>query len=314
MQGLAPSDIFLFEDFRLDRRGGLSRRDDSGAFAPVAIGSRALDILGALIEQAGEVVSKDEIIAAVWPDRVVEDSNLTVQISALRRALDKGRLNASCIQTVSERGYRFIAPVVHPNADVLRASPEADPGSEERRPGLRSAVIAAASIRRLAAILALDVAGYSRLMGADEEGTHERLKAHQRELVEPKIREHHGRIVHTTCDGMLVEFPAVQRRMIGRELELSDEQRIKFRIGVNLGDVIAEGGDIFGDGVNVAARLEALAEPGGICISRLFTIRCATGSTSLSISETSKSKTSCGRCAFTGFGTALLMAENLSTS
>ena len=100
MQGLAPSEIVLFEDFRLDWRGGLSRRDDTGVFAPVAIGSRALDILGVLIKRTGEVVSKEEIIAAVWPDRVVEDSNLTVQISALRRVLDRGRSNASCIQAV----------------------------------------------------------------------------------------------------------------------------------------------------------------------------------------------------------------------
>src|ERR1700736_1471391 len=111
MQTLAPSDIFLFEGFRLDRCGGLSRRDDSGGFAPVAIGSRALDILGVLIERAGEVLSKDEIIAAVWPGTVVEDSNLTVQISALRRVLDRGRSEGSCIQTVAGRGYRFVASV-----------------------------------------------------------------------------------------------------------------------------------------------------------------------------------------------------------
>jgi TolB-like protein/class 3 adenylate cyclase/Tfp pilus assembly protein PilF len=135
----------------------------------------------------------------------------------------------------------------------------------------------AAPTRRLAAILALDVAGYSRLMGIDEEGTHERLKALHRQLVEPKIREHRGRIVKTTGDGMLVEFASVvdavrgaadiQRGMIESEPQFADELRIKFRIGINLGDVIAEGGDIFGDGVNVAARLEALAEPGGICVS-----------------------------------------------
>jgi adenylate cyclase len=134
-----------------------------------------------------------------------------------------------------------------------------------------------ASTRRLAAILAADVSGYSRLMGADEEGTHERLKAVRRQLVDPKIREHQGRIVKTTGDGMLVEFPSivdamrcaaeVQRGMIDHEPEVTDERRIRFRIGVNLGDIIAEGGDIFGDGVNVAARLEALAEPGGICVS-----------------------------------------------
>jgi class 3 adenylate cyclase len=279
VQGLAPSEIFLFAEFRLDRHGGLFRRDDTGAFVPVTIGSRALDILCVLIERAGEVVSKDEIVAAVWPGTVVEDSNLTVQISALRRALDRGRPNGSFIQTVSGRGYRFIAPLAPPNAEVFPASPDTAAGTEEQRPGLRSAPKAAASIRRLAAILALDVAGYSRLICADREGTHERLKAHQLELVEPKIGEHRGRIVHTASDGMLVEFPSivdavrcateVQRAMIHRERELPDARRIKFRIGINLGDVIAEGGDIFGDGVNVAARLEALAEPDGICISRV---------------------------------------------
>src|SRR6516162_7789064 len=133
--------------------------------------------------------------------------------------------------------------------------------------------------RRLAAILAADVAGYSRLMGADEEGTHERLKAHLRELVEPKISEHRGRVVKNTGDGFLAEFPSVvdavrcaveiQRGMVEREPDVPDERRIRFRIGINLGDVIVEERDIFGDGVNVAARLEVLAEPGGICISRM---------------------------------------------
>src|SRR6516162_2403708 len=136
-----------------------------------------------------------------------------------------------------------------------------------------------ASTRRLAAILAADVAGYSRLMGQDEEGTHERLQAHLRELVEPKIKEHRGRIVKKTGDGMLAEFSSVvdavryaaevQRGMIDREPDVLQERRIRFRIGVNLGDVMVEEHDIFGDGDNVAARLEALAEPGGVCISRM---------------------------------------------
>jgi adenylate cyclase len=131
--------------------------------------------------------------------------------------------------------------------------------------------------RRLAAILAADVAGYSRLMGADEEGTHERLKAHLHELVDPKIAEHHGRTVKNTGDGLLAEFPSVvdavrcavdvQRGMIDRDPDLPDERRIRFRIGINVGDVIADGEDIFGDGVNIAARLEGLAAPGGICVS-----------------------------------------------
>jgi adenylate cyclase len=135
-----------------------------------------------------------------------------------------------------------------------------------------------ASTRRLAAIFAADVAGYSRLMGADEEGTHERLKTHFRQLIDPKIRENRGRTVKNTGDGLLAEFASVvdamrcaaevQRGMIDRENDLPGERRIRLRIGINLGDVIADEDDIFGDGVNVAARLEALAEPGGICISR----------------------------------------------
>src|SRR5213078_2656922 len=123
-----------------------------------------------------------------------------------------------------------------------------------------------------------DAVGYSRLMRVDEEGTHERFKAHRRELVDPKIREHHGRIVKYTGDGMLAEFPSVveavlcaveiQGGMSRRNVGVADDERISFRIGVNVGDVIAEPEDIYGDGVNIAARLEALAEPNGICISQ----------------------------------------------
>jgi adenylate cyclase len=131
--------------------------------------------------------------------------------------------------------------------------------------------------RRLTAILAADVVGYSRLMGADEEGTHERFKAHLVELVDPKIREHHGRLVKTTGDGVLAEFASVvdavrcageiQRAMADRDLDLAEERRLRFRIGVNLGDVIVDDGDIYGDGVNIAVRLEGLAAPGSICVS-----------------------------------------------
>src|SRR5712672_1133492 len=133
--------------------------------------------------------------------------------------------------------------------------------------------------RRLAAILAADVAGYSRLMGEDEEGTLAALKAIRRELGDPKIAEHRGRIVKTTGDGLLVEFASVvdavrcavdvQREMAARNAAVPAERRIEFRIGINLGDIIIDGTDIFGDGVNVAGRLEALAEPGGICVSRV---------------------------------------------
>jgi TolB-like protein/class 3 adenylate cyclase len=133
--------------------------------------------------------------------------------------------------------------------------------------------------RRLAAILAADVTGYSRLMGADEEGTLAALKAIRRELGDPKIARHRGRIVKTTGDGLLVEFASVvdavrcavevQREMAERNASVPPARRIEFRIGINVGDIIIEDGDIFGDGVNVAARLEALAEPGGICVSRV---------------------------------------------
>jgi class 3 adenylate cyclase/pimeloyl-ACP methyl ester carboxylesterase len=132
--------------------------------------------------------------------------------------------------------------------------------------------------RRLAAILAADVAGYSRLMGVDEEGTLAALKAHRREIVNPKITEHHGRIVKTTGDGMLVEFASavdavrcaleVQQRMAERNVSLPEDRRIDFRVGINVGDIVIDEGDIFGDGVNVAARLESIADRGGVCISR----------------------------------------------
>jgi class 3 adenylate cyclase/pimeloyl-ACP methyl ester carboxylesterase len=132
--------------------------------------------------------------------------------------------------------------------------------------------------RRLAAILAADVVGYSRLMGADEMGTLNSLKSHRRELVDVAIADHRGRIVKTTGDGMLVEFASVvdavscavhmQRAMAGRNAAAPQDKRIVFRIGINLGDIIIDGDDIFGDGVNIAARLETLCEPGGLCISR----------------------------------------------
>src|SRR6516165_5341962 len=133
--------------------------------------------------------------------------------------------------------------------------------------------------RRLAAILAVDVAGYSRLMSEDEEGTLAKLRAIRRELGDPKIKEHRGRIVKTTGDGLLVEFGSivdavrcaveVQREMATRNLGIPPKQRIEFRMGINVGDIVVENGDIFGDGVNIAARLEALADPGGICASRV---------------------------------------------
>jgi adenylate cyclase len=133
--------------------------------------------------------------------------------------------------------------------------------------------------RRLAAVLAADVAGYSRLMGADEEGTLARLNAHRREFLEPTVAEHHGRVVKRAGDGILIEFGSVvdaarcamnvQRGMAQRNADVSADQRIEIRIGIHIGDIIIEEGDIFGDGVNIAARLEGIAEPGGMT-SRCF--------------------------------------------
>src|SRR5690348_6564066 len=131
--------------------------------------------------------------------------------------------------------------------------------------------------RRLAAILAADVAGYSRLIGSDEEGTLNRLRSIREEIIDPKVTEHRGRIVKTTGDGLLVEFTSVvdalrcatevQNVMAERNVGIAAEERIEFRLGVHQGDIVVEDDDIFGDGVNVAARLEGLAQPGGICVS-----------------------------------------------
>ena len=150
--------------------------------------------------------------------------------------------------------------------------------------------------RRWAAVLAADIAGYSRLIGADEEGTLAALKALRRELVDPMIAEHRGRIVKTTGDGMLVEFASVvdavrcavevQRAAAERNTDIPVERRIEFRAGIHQGDIIVEDGDIFGDGVNLAARLETLAEPGGICVSGRGAERCGRQ----------------GRCRFRGSG------------
>ena len=133
--------------------------------------------------------------------------------------------------------------------------------------------------RRLAAVLAADVAGYSRLMGADEEGAHAALTARCHDISDPKIAGHRGRAVKITSDGLLVEFASVvdavrcavelQREMALRNGGVAKERRIEFRIGINLGDIISDEQDIFGDGVNIAARLEGLAEPSGICVSHV---------------------------------------------
>src|SRR6516162_8499624 len=169
---------------------------------------------------------------------------------------------------------RGLAPA-RPPKTVLNWAPQKQPPVD-----VEGAAMAEERVeRRLTAIMAADVAGYSRLMGADEEGTLAALKTLRREVADPKIKEHRGRIVHTMGDGLLSEFASVvdavrcavevQREMAARNTGVQPERRIEFRIGINLGDIIIDENDIFGDGVNIAARLEALAEPGGICVSRV---------------------------------------------
>jgi adenylate cyclase len=140
--------------------------------------------------------------------------------------------------------------------------------------------------RRLAAIVAADVVGYSRLMGADEIGTLRALRAHRRELIDPTIAAHRGRIVKTTGDGVLVEFPsaveavacaiAVQRGLASRNEGVAEDKQLTFRVGINVGDIISEAGDIFGDGVNVAARLESLCGRAGCASPAPYATRSAT--------------------------------------
>jgi class 3 adenylate cyclase len=188
--------------------------------------------------------------------RLEADIDLITRAASVRSLSQRGGVSV-CLRRVA--GAKRVGSHAHPDGKVMNT------GEGERVE------------RRLTAILAADVVGYSRLMGADEEGTLRRLNAHRGQLVDPKISEHRGRIVKTTGDGLLVEFPSVvnavrcateiQRAMVDRNSEMAEDRRIIFRVGINLGDVIVEDDDIFGDGVNIAARLEALADPGGICIS-----------------------------------------------
>ena len=143
----ATADVFLFEAFRLDRRAGaLFRRDDKGAAVPVAIGSRGLAVLSILIARHGDLVSKDEIMQAVWPETVVEDNNLTVQISALRRVLDQGRAGGSCIQTIPGRGYRFAGAVTRIDADARSATQTISHDGGRSRPRLSIVVLPFANL------------------------------------------------------------------------------------------------------------------------------------------------------------------------
>src|SRR5215831_10320661 len=256
---------FLFEDYGLDTE----RRELRRGSALLSMEPQVFDLLEFLVRNRDRVVSKDDLLASVWGGRIVSESTLASRINAARRIVGDTGEQQRLIRTIIGRGVRFVGMVREHQARGEPVAPAAVPRL--------SITIPPFTTRRLAAILAADVAGYSRLMGADEEGTHERLQGHLRELVDPKIAEQRGRIVKNTGDGFLAEFASVvdavrcateiQRGMAERNAGTQAEKRIEFRIGINLGDVIAEEHDIFGDDVNIAARLEALAEPGRILVS-----------------------------------------------
>ena len=251
----------VFGDYTLD----IDRRELSRGGERVALAPQVFDLLVYIVRNRDHVVSKDDLIEAVWDGRIVSESAVTTRLNALRNAIGDSGAEQRLIRTVSRRGVRFVGEVREENGLPIAAALTSEP------PRART------STRRLAAILAADVAGYSRLIGVDKEGTLSRLKGLRAEVVDPKISEHHGRIVKTTGDGLLVEFASVvdalrcateiQAAMAESNAPLPADKRIDLRIGINMGEIVVEDGEIFGDGVNVAARLEGLAEPGGICVS-----------------------------------------------
>jgi adenylate cyclase len=234
---------FAFGDHLLD----VDRRELRRGGALIALEPQVFDLLVCLVQNRDHVVSMDDVLETVWGGRIVSESTLRSRINAVRKAVGDSGAAQHLIRTVPRKGIRFVG--------VVRAR-----GVE----------------RRLAAILAADVAGYSRLMGLDEEGTRRTLRAH-RATIDPLIGRHGGRIVSTAGDSILAEFAsplqalraalALQQALASANAELPEASRMQFRVGINLGDVMVEGDDLLGDGVNIAARLQEIAEPGGICIS-----------------------------------------------
>jgi WD40 repeat protein/class 3 adenylate cyclase len=220
-------------------------RDQSGEV--VDLRPQAFAVLRYLAENANRLISKDELMQAVWPGIAVTDDSLVQCVHEIRRALGDDR--HTILKTVPRRGYRLVVPVTTAGAE---------------------------SQRRMAAILAADAVGYSQLMGKDEETTLASLKLY-RSVIDTLVDRHHGRVFGSAGDSVVAEFASpveavncateIQLEIDKRNLELAEANRMRFRIGINLGDVIVDGDNLLGDGVNVAARLEALSPPGGICIS-----------------------------------------------
>jgi class 3 adenylate cyclase len=292
MSGLANSGMFLFEGFRLDRRAGvLFRCEHSGAFVPIGIGSRALDVLGVLVERAGDLVSRDQIIAAVWPLTAVGDNNLNMQIAALRRVLDEGRTGRSSIQTVAGRGYRFTLPVTPVEADLrwdpaavsLSPPPAADPPTATSLEAPHDQ-----AERRQITALACELIVPS---GSTEAGSLEDLReavAAFRECISESAARHDGFVFSSLGNTVLALFGYPTAHENGAEhavragLELCISVRTlrthtdfptRCRVGIETGTVIV--GDrvgeprdqmVVGDAPILAARLQALAQPGTVTI------------------------------------------------
>jgi adenylate cyclase len=229
----------------------ISRNDQTVKLEP-----KTMELLVYLADRPGEAVTREELEAQVWAGMVVSYDSLTGAVQKLRKAFDDDSRNPRIIETISKTGYRLIAPVTEAEASEHSPAP---------------------FVRRLAAILAADIVGYSRLIEQDETGTVARIKTLRDDLIDPAVTRHMGQIVRLAGDGALVEFPSVveatqcaidlQREMLVRNADAPEHERIVFRIGVNLGDIIVEEDNLHGEGINVAARLEALAEPGGILVS-----------------------------------------------
>jgi adenylate cyclase len=229
--------LYSFEDFALDT----ARRELRRGGALIALQPQVFDLLEYAIRNRERVVTKDDLLTVVWNGRIVSESTLSTRINAARSAIGDSGEEQRLIRTAHGKGIRFVGAVRE--------------GDE--------------TVRKLAAIFAADVAGYSRLMGHDEVGTLRRLTA-CRAILDERIAAHRGRIFGSAGDSVVADFAsavdAVQCAVAVQEA-LAKEEQMRFRIGVHVGDVIVQGDNLFGDGVNIAARLEALAEPGGICIS-----------------------------------------------
>jgi class 3 adenylate cyclase len=247
---------FHFADHVLDA----DRRELRRGQEPVAVEPQVFDLLVYLVQNRDRVVSKDDLIASVWGGRIVSESTLTSRLNAARRAVGDSGEEQKLIRTLARKGIRFVGDV--------RTQAHHDEAREQSR----------GETRKIAAILVADVAGYGRLAAADEDRILSRLRALRSDLIDPTIVVHHGRVIKPTGDGLIIEFRSVvdavrcavkvQGAMVERNAGVPRDKRIAFRVGVHLGDVVEEAdGDLMGDGVNIAARLEEICAPGSVCLS-----------------------------------------------